>query len=136
MMWLDLEANLAIDAADQSVQDIHGDIDDRLAVGALQMGMRSRRGMIGRFGRGEVVNRGGAADVCVGDQPELAECRQGTIDRRPVNSRSRCFGAGDDLFGSEMLLRAVQHLDDGLASSRYALVLVAEQAQRGLNAGR
>ena len=136
MMWFDLEANLAIDAADQSVQDIHGDIDHCLAVGALQMGMRSRRGMVGRFGQREVVNRGGAADMCVGDQPELAECRQGTIDRRPVNSGSRCFGAGDDLFGGEVLFGAVQHLDDGLASSRHALVLVAEQAQRDLNAGR
>jgi len=64
-MWLDVEANLAIDAADQRVQDIHGEIDHRLAVGALQMGMRGRRGMVGRFGHGEVVNRGRAADVWV-----------------------------------------------------------------------
>ena len=89
MMWLDVEANLAIDAADQRVQDVDRDIDDRLAVGALQMGMRGRRGMVGRFGHGEVVNRGRAADMRVGDQPELAQCRKGTIDRRPVYSRSR-----------------------------------------------
>ena len=136
MMWLDVEANLAIDAADQRVQDIDGEIDHRLAVGALQMGVRGRRGMVGRFGHGEVVNRGRAANMRVGDQPELAQRRQGTIDRRAVNSRSRCLGAGDDLLGSEVLLGAVQNLDDGLARSGYALVLVAEQAQRGLNAGR
>ena len=39
MMRLDLEANLAIDTVDQGIQDIHWDVDDRLAVGALQMGM-------------------------------------------------------------------------------------------------
>ena len=87
-------------------------------------------------GHGEVVHRGGAANVRVGDQPELAECRQSTIDSRPVNSRSRCLGAGDDLLGSEVLLGAVQNLDDGLASSGHAFVTVAEQAQRGLDAGR
>ncbi len=135
-MWLDLEANLAIDAADQRVQDIHGDIDHRLAVGALQMSMRSRRGMVGRFGHREVVNRGRATDVRMGDEPELAECGQGPINRRPVNSRSRRLGTRDDLLSCQVLLRAVQDLDDSLASSSHALVLVAEQAQRGLDAGR
>jgi hypothetical protein len=135
-MWLDLEANLAIDAADQRVQDIYGDIDHRLAVGALQMGMRSRRGVVGWFGHHKVVNRGRAADMRMGDEPEVAECRQGTIDRRPVNSRSRCLGASDDLLSCQVLLGAVQNLDDSLASSGHAFVLVAEQAQRGLDAGR
>ena len=135
-MWLDLEAHLAIDAADQGGQHVHGDVDHCLAVGALQMGMPSRRGTVGRFGHGEVVHRGGAANVRVGDQPELAECRQGPIDSRPVNSRSRCLSASDDLLGSKMLLGAVQNLDDGLASSGHAFVTVAEQAQRGLDAGR
>jgi hypothetical protein len=135
-MRFDLEANFAINAADQRVQDVHGDIDHGLAVGALQVRVWSRPRLVDGFRHGEMVNRGGAADVRVGDQPELAECRQGTIDRRPVNTRSRRLGASDDLFGSEVLLRAVQNLDDGLASSGYALVLVAEQAQRGLDAGR
>jgi hypothetical protein len=35
-----------------------------------------------------------------------------------------------------VLLGAVQNLDDGLTRPGDALVLVAEQAQRGLNAGR
>jgi hypothetical protein len=135
MMRLDLKANFAIDAADQRVQDIHGDIDHGLAVGALQVRVRSR-GLADRFRDSEMVNRGGAADVRVGDQPELTECRQGTIDRRPVNSRCRCLGASDDLLSSEVLLGAVQDLDDGLAGSGHALVLVAEQVQRGLDAGR
>jgi high-affinity nickel-transport protein len=135
-MWLDLEANLAIDAADQRVQDIHGDIDDRLAVGALQMGMRSRSGMVGRFGHREVVDRGRATDVRMGDEPELAECRQGTIDRRPVDSRSRCLGPRDDLVGCEVIISAIENLDYGLASSGHALMLDAEQAQRSLDARR
>jgi hypothetical protein len=67
MMRLDLEANVAIDAADQGVQDIHGDVDDRLAVGALQMGVRSRYGLVGRLGHGEVVDRCRATDMSVGD---------------------------------------------------------------------
>jgi hypothetical protein len=41
MMWLNLEANLAIHAADQGIQHIRGDVDHRLAVGALQMSMRN-----------------------------------------------------------------------------------------------
>jgi hypothetical protein len=41
MMWLDLEANLAIYAADQGIQGIRRDVDHRLAVGALQMSMRN-----------------------------------------------------------------------------------------------
>jgi hypothetical protein len=136
MMWLDLEANLPIDAADQGGQDAHRDIDQGLAVGALQMGMGSRSGLVRRLGHREVVNRGGAADVRVGDEPELTECGQSAIDGRPVDSRSRCLGASDDLIGSQMVMGAVQNLDDSLTSSGHALVLVAKQAQGGLDAGR
>ena len=134
MMRLDSEANLAIDAADQGVQDVHGDVDDRLAVGALQMGVRSRCGLVSRLGHGEVVDRCRATDVSVGDQPELTECRQSAVDRRPVNSGSRCLGASDDFVGCQVLFSPVQNLDDGLASSRHALVVVAKQAQCGLDA--
>jgi hypothetical protein len=136
MVWLDLEANLPIDAADQGGQDAHRDIDQGLAVGALQMGMGSRSGLVRRLGHRKVVNRGGAADVRVGDEPELTECGQSAIDGRPVDSRSRCLGASDDLIGSQMLMGAVQNLDDSLTSSGHALVLVAKQAQGGLDAGR
>lgn len=38
-MRLHEKANLAIDSADQGVEDIHVDVDDVLAVGALQMRM-------------------------------------------------------------------------------------------------
>ena len=133
MMRLDLEANLAIDTVDQGIQDIHWDVDDRLAVGALQMSVRSRCGLVGRLGHGEVVDRCRATDVSVGDQPEFPKCRQSTIDRSPVNPGSRCLGASDDFVGCQVLLGPVQNLDDGLASSRHALVLVAEQVQRGLH---
>lgn len=37
MVRLDEEANLVVYSADQGVQDINGDVDDGLAVGALQM---------------------------------------------------------------------------------------------------
>jgi hypothetical protein len=99
MMRLDSEANLAIDTADQGVQHVHWDVDDRLAVGALQMGVGSRYGLVGRLGHGQVVDRCRATDVSVGDQPEFPECRQSTIDRRPVNSGSRRLGASDDFVG-------------------------------------
>ena len=70
------------------------------------------------------------------NESKIAKGGESAIDRGPVNSRSRCLGAGDDLLGSEVLLGAVQNLDDGLASSGHAFVTVAEQAQRGLDAGR
>ena len=41
MMWLDQEADLAVDPADQRIQSIDGDVDHGLAAAALQMGMRS-----------------------------------------------------------------------------------------------
>ena len=75
MMWLNVEANLAIHAADQGVQGIRGDVDHRLAVGALQMGMRNWRCVAGRLGRREMVDRCRAADVSVGDETQLPECR-------------------------------------------------------------
>lgn len=41
MMRLDQEADLAVDPADQGIQNVDGDVDHGLAVAALQMGMRS-----------------------------------------------------------------------------------------------
>jgi hypothetical protein len=75
MMWLDLEANLAIYAADQGIQGIRRDVDHRLAVGAPQMSMRNRPRPVGRLGHREVVDRCRAAHVGVGNEPELPECR-------------------------------------------------------------
>ena len=40
MMRLDQEADLVVDPADQRVEDVDREVDDRLAVGALQMRMR------------------------------------------------------------------------------------------------
>ena len=135
MVWLDLEANLAIDAADQSVQDGHGDIDDRLAVGALQMGMRSRRGLVAWRGDSEMVDRGRTTDVCMGDKPQVTERGESAIDRRPVDSRSRSLGASDDLISGQVLFGAVEHFDNGLPRSGHPLVPVPEQAQRGADTG-
>jgi benzoyl-CoA reductase/2-hydroxyglutaryl-CoA dehydratase subunit BcrC/BadD/HgdB len=39
MMRLDQESDLVVDAADQRVKYVNREIDDRLADGALQMGM-------------------------------------------------------------------------------------------------
>ena len=135
-MRLDLEADLAVDPADQRIKNVDGDVDHSLAVGALQMGMRRRRYLVGRRRHGEVVDGGGTADVGVGDQPQLAERRQGAIDGRPVDPRSKRLGPGDDLVGGQVLISAVENLDDGLASSGHALVLVAEQTQCGLDSRR
>ena len=124
MVRLDLESDLAVDSGDQGVEHVRGDVDHGLTVGALQMGMRRRRDSIGR-GQGEVVNRGRTRDVSMGDEAEFAECREGAIDRSPVNARSRCLGASDDLVRGQVLLGAVQYLDDGLASSGDPLMLIA-----------
>lgn len=133
MMRLDLESDLTVDAADQGVQGIHRDVDHRLAVGALQMGVRRRGGLVARGWYGEVVDRGGTPNVRVGDKPQVTERGESAIDRRPVDSRSRRLGAGDDLISGKMLFGAVEHFDDGLSSPGYPLVPVSEQAQRGLN---
>jgi nickel/cobalt transporter (NiCoT) family protein len=74
--------------------------------------------------------------VSVGDEPKLAECGQSAIDGRAVDPRSRCFGAGDDLIRCEVIIGAIENLDDGLASSGHALMLGAEQAQRSFDSGR
>ena len=66
--------------------------------------------------------------MSVGDEPQLAECRQSAIDRGSVNPRSRCLGPRDDLVGDQVLISAIENLDDGLACSCHALVLVAEHA--------
>jgi hypothetical protein len=133
MMWLNVEANVAIHAADQGIQSIRRDVDHRLAVGALQVSMRNRCGPVGRFRHCEVVDRCGAADVGVGDEPELPEGRQCAIDRRPVNSGSRGLGPSNDLIGCQVLFGGIQNLDYGLASSGDPLVLISEQVQRGLD---
>jgi hypothetical protein len=41
MMWLNVEAHLTIYPFDQGVQGISGNVDHRLAVGALQVSMRN-----------------------------------------------------------------------------------------------
>jgi hypothetical protein len=74
--------------------------------------------------------------MSVGNEPKLAEGRKSAIDSRPVNSRSRCLSTRNDLIGGEVLISAIENLNDGLASSCHALVLVAEQAQRNLNSRR
>jgi hypothetical protein len=53
-----------------------------------------------------------------------------------VNSGSQCLGPRNDLIGCQVLFGAVQNLDDGLASSGDPLVLISEQAQRGLHPRR
>jgi hypothetical protein len=50
VMRLDLKADLAVDPTDQRIKSVDGDVDHSLTVGALQMGMRRRRGSIGRRG--------------------------------------------------------------------------------------
>lgn len=72
----------------------------------------------------------------VGDEPKLAKCGQSAIDGRAVDPGSRCFGAGDDLIRCEVIIGAIENLDDGLASSGHALMLGAEQAQRSFDSGR
>jgi len=57
-MRLDLEAELAVDPADQRIKNVDGDVDHGLAVGALQMRMRGRRGLVGPRRQGEMVDRG------------------------------------------------------------------------------
>jgi hypothetical protein len=57
MMRLDQEADLVVDPADQRVEYVDREVDDRLAVGALQMRVR-----IGSFSarrrHGQVIHRG------------------------------------------------------------------------------
>ncbi len=98
--------------------------------------MRSGCCLVGRPRHNKVVNRCRAADMGMGDEPELTECRQCAIDRGPVNTWRRCLGPSDDLIGGEVLVGAVEDLDDGLASPAHALVLVPQQAQRSLDARR
>jgi len=107
MVWLNVEAHLTIHPSDQGVQGISGNVDHRLAVGALQVSMRNWRCQPGRFWYREVVDRCRATDVSVGDEPELPECRQRTIDRCPVHSRSRRLGPRHDFIGCQVLLSAV-----------------------------
>ena len=97
------------------------------------MGMGSRRRVVRLRREGEMVDGGCTADVSVGDQPKLAERRQSAIDGRPVNTRSQCLGPRDDLIGRQVIISAVENLDDCLASSGHALMLGAKQAQRSLD---
>ena len=57
MMRLDQEADLVVDPADQRVQDVDREIDDRLAVGALQMRVRIGSCRAGRR-QGQVIHGG------------------------------------------------------------------------------
>ena len=57
MMRLDQEADLVVDPADQRVEDVDRKVDDRLAVGALQMRVRVGSFNAGRR-QGQVIHRG------------------------------------------------------------------------------
>ena len=91
--------------------------------------------MRGGGGQAEVVNGGRASDMGMRDQPKITKRRQSAIDGGPVNPRSRCLGARNDLVGRQMVISAVEYLNNCLAGFGYALVLVAEQAQRRLDPG-
>ena len=69
------------------------------------------------------------------NESKIAKGGQRAIDRGPVNSRSRCFRAGYDLVGCQMLIRAIEYLDDGLACSGHPFVTFAQQGQCRLHAG-
>jgi hypothetical protein len=69
------------------------------------------------------------------DQPKITKRRQRAIDRGPVNPRGRCLSARNDLVRRQMVISAVEYLNNCLAGLGYALVLVAEQAQRRLDPG-
>lgn len=98
MMRLDQEADLVVDPADQRVEDVDREVDDRLAVCALQMRVR-----VGSFGAGrrqsQVIHRGRASDMGMSNESKIAKGGESAIDRGSVNSRSRCFRAGYDLVG-------------------------------------
>ena len=74
--------------------------------------------------------------MCVGHYSEITKCGQSAINRSPMNSGRRCLGTGNDLVGGQMLIGAIEYLHDGLTGSGHPLVLVAEQSQRRLDAGR
>ena len=57
MMRLDQEADLVVDPADQRVEDVDRKVDDRLAVGALQMRVRVGSFRARRW-QGQVIHRG------------------------------------------------------------------------------
>ena len=57
MMRLDQEADLVVDPADQRVEDVDREVDDRLAIGALQMRVRIGSFSAGRW-QGQVIDRG------------------------------------------------------------------------------
>jgi hypothetical protein len=126
MMRLDQETDLGVHSADQRVQNVYGDVDDSLAVGALQMRVRRNCVLGGNRGQGEMVDRGRASDVGVRNEAKIAKRGQGAIDRSPMNPWSRCFGPGDDLVGGQVLVRAIEYLDDGLAGSGYPFVLIPQ----------
>ena len=133
MMRLDQKTHLAIDSADQGIQGIDGNVDDGVAVGALQMGVRLIDSSA-RRGHSEVVNRSRASNVSVGDQTKIAQRRQSTVNRGPMDSGSRCLCASDDLVRCQVIISGIQHLDDGLAGACHPLVLLPQQHQGGLDA--
>jgi len=135
MMRLDEETDLAVDSGDQGIQGISRDVDHRLAVGALQVRMRSSGLGAGRL-HSQVVNGGRASDVGVGHQSKITKRSQSAIDRSPMDSGSRCFGAGDDLLRRQVVIGAVEDFDHGLASPGDTLMLFAEQVQGDLDPRR
>lgn len=134
MMRLDEEAGLSVDAADQGVQDVRGDVNHRHAVGALQMRMRSRGGPGCERWQCQVIDRRRATDVGVGDEPKITKCGQCAVDRGPMNSWGGRFRAGDDLVRGQMLIGGIEDFNHGLAGSGHPLVLIAKESQGCLNA--
>ena len=70
------------------------------------------------------------------NESKIAEGGESAIDGGSVNSRSRRFRAGYDLVGGQMLIGAIEYLDDRLACSGHPLVTFAQQGQCRLHARR
>jgi hypothetical protein len=72
----------------------------------------------------------------VSNQPKITKRGKGAVNRCPMHSGSRCFGASYDLVGSQVFVSAVEDFDHGSTSPGDAFVLLAQQAQRNLNPPR
>ena len=116
MVHVDAESDARAERAFQGRQGRLVDVNDPVAARALHVGVI--RGRVVLAGGGEVVDRGRAGHVRVGDDAELAERCQGPIDRRAVHARRRLGGPDRDLVGGEVVRRAVKDLDHGAACCR------------------
>ena len=72
----------------------------------------------------------------VDDQTQLTERGKRAVDRRAVDAWSGSFSAGNDLVRSEVLLGAVENLDDRSAGPGDSLMLIPQRIQRHLDTGR